>query len=105
MILGHGGLELRSRAYIVEAKCYLSDTNFSVFENYEIVIDSLRQASDELQLLEFHELAAEAFYLMAMVYDKLGQLEKREEAAASFQKHILALQNNKNEDDPLVGVL
>ncbi|KAL4364485.1 hypothetical protein AHAS_Ahas07G0010800 [Arachis hypogaea] len=102
MILGHGGLELRSRAYIVEAKCYLSDTNFSVFENYEIVIDSLRQASDELQLLEFHELAAEAFYLMAMVYDKLGQLEKREEAAASFQKHILALQNNKNEDDPLL---
>ncbi|PNX68169.1 anaphase-promoting complex subunit 5, partial [Trifolium pratense] len=29
IILGHGGLELRSRAYIVEAKCYLSDTNFN----------------------------------------------------------------------------
>lgn len=54
---------------------------------------------------QFHELAAEAFYLMAMVYDKLGQLEEREEAAASFQKHILALENNQNEDDPLVSVL
>ncbi|KAK7276743.1 hypothetical protein RIF29_17889 [Crotalaria pallida] len=104
MILGHGGLELRSRAYIVEAKCYLSDPNFNVLENFEIVIDSLKQASDELKLLEFHELAAEAFYLMAMVYDKLGQLEEREEAAASFQKHILALNNSQDADDhPLVS--
>lgn len=103
MILGHGGLELRSRAYIVEAKCYLSDPNFKVSENYEVVIDSLRQASDELQLLEYHEMAAEAFYLMAMVYDKLGQLEKREEAATSFKKHILALNNPQDkDDDPLV---
>lgn len=29
MILGHGGLELRARAYIFEAKCYLSDPSFS----------------------------------------------------------------------------
>lgn len=29
MILGHGGLELRARAYIAEAKCYLSDICFS----------------------------------------------------------------------------
>ncbi|KAK4275586.1 hypothetical protein QN277_018642 [Acacia crassicarpa] len=99
MILGHGGLELCSRAYIIEAKCYLSDPNFNVSENYEVVIDSLRQASDELQLLEYHEMAAEAFYLMAMVYDKLGQLEKREEAAASFKKHILALNNPQDKDD------
>jgi len=41
---------------------------------------------------------------MAMVYDKLGQLEEREEAAASFQKHILALRNPQDEDDPLVSV-
>ncbi|KAK7320428.1 hypothetical protein VNO77_29885 [Canavalia gladiata] len=104
MILGHGGLELRSRAYIVEAKCYLSDSNFNVFEDYEIVIDSLRQASEELQLLEFHELAAEAFYLMAMVFDKLGQLEEREEAATSFRKHILALNRPQDEDVPLVSM-
>ncbi|WVY90510.1 hypothetical protein V8G54_036024 [Vigna mungo] len=102
MILGHGGLELRSRAYIVEAKCYLCDSNFNVFEDYEVVIDSLRQASEELQLLEFHELAAEAFYLKAMVYDKLGKLEEREEAAAIFRKHILAIGNPQDEDDPLV---
>ncbi|CAJ2634150.1 unnamed protein product [Trifolium pratense] len=104
IILGHGGLELRSRAYIVEAKCYLSDTNFNVFEDYNLVIDSLRQASEELRLLEFHELAAEAFYLMAMVYDKLGKLEEREEAATSFQQHISALNNPQDHDDPLVSI-
>lgn len=29
MILGHGGLELRARAYIFEANCYLSDPSSS----------------------------------------------------------------------------
>lgn len=29
MIFGHGGLELRSRANIAVAKCYLSDSQFS----------------------------------------------------------------------------
>lgn len=29
IILGHGGLELRGRACIAEAKCYLSDPSFS----------------------------------------------------------------------------
>ena len=29
MILGHGGLELHARAYIAEAKCYLSNPSFS----------------------------------------------------------------------------
>lgn len=29
MILGHGGLELRARAYIAEAKCYFSDPSYS----------------------------------------------------------------------------
>lgn len=54
--------------------------------------------------LQFHELAAEAFYLMAMVHDKVGQIEEREEAAASFQKHILALNNPQAYDDPLVSM-
>lgn len=31
IILGQGGLELRSRAYILEAKCYLSDSSISGF--------------------------------------------------------------------------
>ncbi|CAL2248800.1 unnamed protein product [Prunus armeniaca] len=104
MILGQGGLELRARAFIVEAKCYLSDPSFSVFEDSDVVLDPLRQASDELQLLEYHELAAEAFYLMAMVFDKLGRLEDREDAAASFKKHILALQNPQDEEDPLANI-
>ena len=34
MILGHGGLELRARAYIAEAKCYLSDPSFSGTNHY-----------------------------------------------------------------------
>lgn len=44
-------------------------------------------------IVQYHELSAEALYLMAMVYDKLGWLEEREEAAALFKKHITALEN------------
>ncbi|KAF4400232.1 hypothetical protein G4B88_019441 [Cannabis sativa] len=68
-ILGHGGLELRARAYI------------------------------------YHELAAEAFYLKAIVYDKLGKLEDREEAATSFKKHTLALENPHDDEDSLINML
>ncbi|XP_050249398.1 anaphase-promoting complex subunit 5 isoform X1 [Quercus robur] len=105
MILGHGGLELRARAYIAEAKCYLSDPSFSVSENSEVVLDPLSQASVELQVLEYHELAAETFYLMATVFHKLGQLEEREEAANSFKKHMMALENPLDDEDPLFNVL
>ncbi|KAG8662556.1 hypothetical protein MANES_01G123700v8 [Manihot esculenta] len=104
MILGHGGLELRARAQIAESKCYLSDPSYSVFGDPEVVLDPLRQASDELQVLEYHELAAEAFYLMAIVFDKLGKPEDREEAAASFKKHVMALENPEDED-PLLSLL
>ncbi|XP_051126129.1 anaphase-promoting complex subunit 5 [Andrographis paniculata] len=105
MLIGHGGLELRSRAFITEAKCYLADPSFSVSDNPEMVLEPLRQASEELQLLEYHELASEAFYLMAMVYDKLGQLADREEAAASFKKHITALENPGDMDRSLFATL
>ena len=80
-----------------------SDSSFSVSDNPEVVLDPLRQASDELQALEYHELAAEAFYLMAIVFDKLGQLEKMEEAAASFKNHIMALENPQDVEDPLLN--
>ncbi|CAN4127928.1 unnamed protein product [Withania somnifera] len=98
VLLGHGGLELRARAFITEAKCYLADLNFSVSEELEMVLEPLRQASEDLKLLEYHKLAAEAFYLMAIVYDKLGQLNHREEAASLFRKHITALERSDNED-------
>ncbi|XP_022142793.1 anaphase-promoting complex subunit 5 [Momordica charantia] len=105
MILGHGGLELRARAFIAEAKCYLCSPRFSVSEDPEVVLDPLKQASEELQLLEYHEMAAEAFYLMAMVFDKLGRLEEREEAAASFKKHIMALENPEEGQSSLPNIL
>ncbi|PSS17623.1 Anaphase-promoting complex subunit like [Actinidia chinensis var. chinensis] len=104
MILGHGGLELRARAFIAEAKCYLSNPSFSVFEDSQVVLDPLTQAAEELQYLEYHELAAEAFYLMAIIFDKLGQLEQREEAATSFKKHMIALENPQDQEDPLFGM-
>ncbi|KAF8401913.1 hypothetical protein HHK36_012864 [Tetracentron sinense] len=126
MILGHGGLELRARAYIAEAKCYLSDPSFSVTGDPEVVLDPLRQASEELQVLEnsnsasvdllvllvsrldegssqYHELAAEAFYLMAIVFDRLGQLEEREVAAATFKKYVIALEHPEDEEDPILN--
>lgn len=99
VILGHGGLELSARANITLAKCHLSDPSFSISEDPLAVLDPLSQAAEELQILEYHEMAAEAFYLMAMVYDSLGQLQKREEAAASFREHILALENPIDEDN------
>lgn len=54
--------------------------------------------------VQYHELAAEAFYLTAMVFDKLGRVEDREDAAASFKKHILALENPQDEEDPLTNI-
>ena len=50
-------------------------------------------------------MAAETFYLMAVVFHKLGQLEEREEAADSFKKHIMALENPLDEEDPLFNIL
>ena len=49
-------------------------------------------------------MAAEAFYLMAIIFDKLGQLEQREEAATSFKKHMIALENPQDQEDPLFGM-
>nr|CAD1841462.1 unnamed protein product [Ananas comosus var. bracteatus] len=102
MMLGHGGLELRARANIAVAKCHLSDP---IFKDPSIVLDPLSQAAEELQILEYHEMAAEAFYLMAMVYSKIGMLGKREEAAASFKKHVCALENPRDEEDSLAYML
>ncbi|CAL4904907.1 unnamed protein product [Urochloa decumbens] len=101
MILGHGGLELRARAHIVLAKCHLSDPKFSVPEDPEAVLDPLNQATQDLQVLEYHEMAAEAYYLKAMAYNHLGKLDDREEAAALFKEHITALENPRNEEDSL----
>jgi len=101
MILGHGGLELCARAHIVLAKCHLSDPEFSVFEKPEAVLDPLNQATQDLQVLEYREMAAEAYYLKAMAYNHLGKLDEREEAAGCFKEHITALENPHNEEDSL----
>jgi len=101
IILGHGGLELCARAHIVLAKCHLSDPKFSVAENPEAVLDPLNQATQDLQVLEYHEMAAEAYYLKAMAYNHLGKLDEREEAAACFKEHITGLENPHNEEDSL----
>lgn len=103
MILGHGGLQLRARANITLAKCHLSDPTYLISEDPQIVLDPLNQAAEELQILEYHEMAAEAFYLIAMIYNQLGQVEEREEAAFSFKKHITALENPQVEQDPFLS--
>ncbi|XP_027063423.1 anaphase-promoting complex subunit 5 isoform X1 [Coffea arabica] len=105
MILGHGGLELSARAYITETKCYLADPSFSVSEDPEVVLEPLKRASEALELLEYHELAVEAFYFLAIVYDKLGYLEEREKAAALFKVHIMALENPEEKEDSLSTML
>lgn len=55
-------------------------------------------------LCQYHEMAAEAFYLMAMVYNKLGRLEEREEAADSFKKYIMALENPEEGESSLFNI-
>lgn len=55
--------------------------------------------------LQYHEMAAEAFYLMAIIFNSLGRLDERENAAASFKKHVIALENPQDEDNlPTHGV-
>lgn len=47
-------------------------------------------------------MAAEAFYLIAMVYNHLEMVDEREQAAASFRDHVLSLENpNEAEDHEL----
>ncbi|XP_078178031.1 anaphase-promoting complex subunit isoform X2 [Carex rostrata] len=104
MILGHGGLELRARANIALAKCYLSDPTFSISVDPSCVLDPLCQAAEELQILEYNEMAAEAFYLIAMVYNNLGMADEREQAAASFRDYVFALEkHNEAEDEELMS--
>lgn len=50
-------------------------------------------------------MAAEAFYLLAIVYNKLGQAEEREEAAASFKKHIITLETPVDKERFLFDML
>jgi anaphase-promoting complex subunit 5 len=51
--------------------------------------------------MQYHEMAAEAYYLKAMAYNHLGKLDEREEAAARFKDHVTALENPQNEEDSL----
>lgn len=69
--------------------------------SFIVVADGMKMRT----VAQYHELAAEAFYLMAIVFDKLGRLDDREEAAASFKRHILALENFQDEEDPLINML
>ncbi|KAL2230859.1 UNVERIFIED_CONTAM: Anaphase-promoting complex subunit 5 [Sesamum indicum] len=68
----------------------------------------VKNATVLLLLAEIHkynELAAEAFYLMAIVYNKLGQVDEREEAASAFRKHITAFENPEDLDDSVYRTL
>ena len=54
---------------------------------------------------QYHEMSAEAYYLMAIVLDKSGQVEQRDEAASRFRQHIIALENPVKPEDPLINLL
>ncbi|KAG0497176.1 hypothetical protein HPP92_001867 [Vanilla planifolia] len=53
-------------------------------------------------VLAVQYVLAKAFYLIAMIHNHLGEMEAREEAAASFKIHVTALENPSVEDDPLL---
>ena len=46
--------------------------------------------------MQYHELAGEAFYLMAIIFNSLGNLKERDNSAASFQKHVHAQNSAQN---------
>ena len=52
--------------------------------------------------MQYHEMAAEVYYLKAMTYNHLGKEYEREEAAARFKEHVTALENPRDEEDSLV---
>ncbi|XP_057813330.2 anaphase-promoting complex subunit 5 isoform X2 [Cryptomeria japonica] len=101
IILGHGGLELRARANLAITKCHLAVPDFSVSAEPDAVLNPLRQAAKEFEVLECHELAGEAFYLIAVIFNSLGNLKERDISAALFQKHV-ELQNSARKQDPVI---
>uniref|UniRef100_N1QPW9 Uncharacterized protein n=1 Tax=Aegilops tauschii TaxID=37682 RepID=N1QPW9_AEGTA len=72
-----------------------------VFEDARAVLNPLNQAAEDVQVLEYHEMAAEVYYLKAMTYNHLGKEGKREEAAACFKEHVTALENLCDKEDSL----
>lgn len=94
MVLGHGALELRARTNLALTKCHLSDPGFS-FESHpetvETVLEHLQQAAEEFEVLEDSALAAEAYYLQALTFDRCGCVDERNAAAKAFQRCTLAL--------------
>ncbi len=46
-------------------------------------------------MLQDYALAGEAYYLQALVFNKLGRIEERDEAATAFQKCMVTLNRNQ----------
>ncbi|KAL3684126.1 hypothetical protein R1sor_002148 [Riccia sorocarpa] len=95
VVLGHGSLQLRARANLAMAKCYLSDPSFSVGKESGIVLKRLQAAVSQSKTIEDKELLIESLYLQAVVLDAAGLIEERDQAAASFQHCLLSMQRSK----------
>ncbi|KAJ7540662.1 hypothetical protein O6H91_10G025200 [Diphasiastrum complanatum] len=95
LVLGHGGLHLHARTNLSMARCHLCLPHYSVLLEPETVLFPLQEAAEAFEILEDKMLAAEAFYLQAVVYNALGRLKERDAAATSFQRCTLALTNAK----------
>ncbi|CAM6118419.1 unnamed protein product [Calypogeia fissa] len=92
VVLGHGSLQLRARANLAIAQCYLSDPSFSVQTDPDAVLEPLKVAAQHAQMMEDVSLAMECLYLQAVVLDALGRVAERDEAALSFQRCMLRTQ-------------
>lgn len=75
IILGHGGLELRGRAFIAEAKCYLSDSSFSgvylrVLENSGNTLAKLYAFSVDVEstIYSFCELSIQSLTILKLYW-------------------------------------
>lgn len=92
IVLGHGSLQLRARANLAIAQCYLSDPDFSVQAEPDAVLEPLQVAARHAQTMEDIGLAMECLYLEAVVLDALGRVTERDEAAFAFQRCMLVTQ-------------
>jgi hypothetical protein len=46
-------------------------------------------------LVQDYALAGEAYYLQALVFNKLGRIEERDDAATAFQRNMVTLNQNQ----------
>lgn len=96
-VLGHGGLELRSRCHLALATCLINSLELKQLQaDPDTVLSPLEAAAQGFEALEAKELASEAYYMQALVYNALNREEEREYASGAFVQSSSSFQKGQN---------